>query len=143
VFERDSIKMNNSIKYALIMFLFVLSMTIKVYAYEDITLKWHPNTEPDLAGYNVYYKIGTYGGEPYDGQDQIGYEGGLVDSPFDVGNRTEVTLTIPSEYTTDVYYFVVTAYNTEGYESGFSNEVKLDGSDNSSGGGGCFLGTIN
>jgi hypothetical protein len=32
----------------------------------DITLRWAANTEPDLAGYNIYYKKG-FSGAPYDG----------------------------------------------------------------------------
>ena len=31
----------------------------------DITLKWDPNTEPDLEGYMLYYKTGS-SGERYD-----------------------------------------------------------------------------
>ena len=33
----------------------------------DVTLRWDPNTEADLAGYKIYYKEKSYG-EPYDGQ---------------------------------------------------------------------------
>ena len=35
---------------------------------EDITLKWVPNTEPDLTGYKIYYKRG-FSGPPYNGVD--------------------------------------------------------------------------
>ncbi len=31
----------------------------------EVTLAWHPNGEDSLAGYKIYYKIGSYG-EPYD-----------------------------------------------------------------------------
>ena len=33
---------------------------------EDVTLIWNANTEPDLAGYKVYYKTGS-SGVPYNG----------------------------------------------------------------------------
>ncbi|MCU0604735.1 MAG: hypothetical protein MUC33_18965 [Desulfobacterales bacterium] len=35
----------------------------------DITLAWSPNSEGDLAGYGIYYRIGA-DGPPY---DLIGY----------------------------------------------------------------------
>jgi len=81
----------------------------------DVTLAWDPNSEPDLAGYKVYYKTGS-SGPPYDGTGAT--EG---DSPIDVGNVTEFTLHDLTDGVT--YFFVVTAHDTEGLESGYSNEV--------------------
>jgi hypothetical protein len=81
----------------------------------DVTLAWDPNSEPDLAGYRVYYKTG-YSGAPYDGTGAI--EG---DSPIDVGNVTEFTVHGLTNGVT--YFFVVTARDTEGLESDYSNEV--------------------
>jgi hypothetical protein len=62
------------------------------------------STQTDLSGYNVYYgtSSGTYG------------------VPINVGNVTSYTL---NGLGTGTYYFAVTAYNTSGIESGFSNEV--------------------
>ena len=82
----------------------------------DVTLLWDPNTETDLAGYKIYYKV-AQGGESYDGTGII--EG---DSPIDVGNVTEFDLT-GLDLKNKNYYFVATAYNTSGFESGLSNEV--------------------
>ncbi|MBI3805610.1 MAG: fibronectin type III domain-containing protein [Nitrospirae bacterium] len=67
-------------------------------------LSWNPNTEADLAGYKIYYgpSPGSYG------------------APIDVGNQTSYTIT---GLGTQTYYFAVTAYNTAGGESDFSNEV--------------------
>lgn len=81
----------------------------------SVILEWDPNTEPDLAGYKIYYKIGS-SGEPYNGTGAA--EG---DSPIDVGNVTEFILSGLTEGLT--YYFVATAYDTEGLESDYSNEV--------------------
>ena len=81
----------------------------------DITLAWDANTEPNLAGYMIYYDTDG-SGEPYDG---IGAMEG--DSPIDVGNVTEFTLHDLSDG--EVHFFAVTAYNDEGLESGYSNEV--------------------
>jgi len=67
-------------------------------------LSWGANTESDLAGYKVYYGQSR----PYS-------------QSLDVGNITSYTVGGLAEGLT--YYFVVTAYNTSGYESGYSNEV--------------------
>ncbi len=82
----------------------------------ELGLEWDANSEPNLAGYKVYYD--TDGSGPhYDGTGQA--EG---DSPIDVGNVTEFYFrTI--DYKANNFWFVVTAYNTEGFESGYSNEV--------------------
>ena len=81
----------------------------------DITLAWDANTEPNLAGYMVYYDTDG-SGAPYDGDDAV--EG---ESPIDVGDLTEFTLSGLSDG--QVYFFAVTAYNDENLESGYSNEV--------------------
>ena len=69
------------------------------------TLLWDPNTEPDLAGYKIYY----------------GYVSGGYEYSVDVGNQTTYTLTGLDPNQT--YYISATAYNIGGYESDFSNEV--------------------
>jgi len=74
-----------------------------------ISLDWDDNTEPDIAGYHVYYSL-TSG---------YGY------------NRINLSLLKNSEYidTTVIncvdYYFVVTAEDTFGYESLYSDEVSV------------------
>lgn len=70
-----------------------------------LTLAWDPNTEDDLAGYNVYY----------------GIQSGDYDSVIDVGNVIQY-LVLDLEPETQ-YYFAVTAYDTSGNESGFSEEI--------------------
>ncbi len=106
----------------------------------DITLKWGSNTEPDLAGYKIYYKK-IFSGAPYDGVDidqgpsPISLTTNDPDDPYYVDpDNPELLLTGLDD--NDNYFLVVTAYdNEEPYnESGFSNEVNtLSGS--SSGGG--------
>jgi hypothetical protein len=78
-------------------------------------LAWDPNSEPDLAGYKLYYKTES-SGPPYDGTGAI--EG---DSPIDVENETEFTVTGLTNGET--YFFVVSAYDTESLEGEYSNEV--------------------
>jgi hypothetical protein len=83
-------------------------------------LAWDANTETNLAGYKVYYDVDG-SGPPYNG---TGLPEGA--SPIDVGNVTEFNFT-----TIDLknysYWFVVTAYSTEGFESDYSNEVTTKG----------------
>ena len=81
----------------------------------DVTLAWDANTESNLAGYKIYYNL-TQDGEPYNGTGAT--EG---DSPIDVGNVTEFSLHgFPDDASVR---FVATAYNDQGLESGYSNEV--------------------
>ena len=70
-----------------------------------MTLAWDPNTENDLAGYNVYY----------------GTASRVYDSVIEVGNITSYTVTDLEPETQ--YYFAITAYDTSGNESDFSVEV--------------------
>ncbi len=84
--------------------LFLISLAAPQAAAADVTLQWDPNTETDLAGYKVYYGTAsrTYG------------------APVTIGLQTTYTVT---GLTAGTYYFAVTAFNTAGLESGFSNEV--------------------
>ena len=71
----------------------------------QVTLAWDANPEPDIAGYKLYYgtSSGTYG------------------QPQDAGNSTTATISDLAEGTT--YYLAVTAYDSSGLESSFSEEV--------------------
>ena len=71
----------------------------------QVTLTWDPNSEPDLAGYDIYY----------------GTASGNYQWKTDVGNVTNYTQTGLNIGVT--YYLAATAHNTQGLESGFSNEV--------------------
>ncbi|MFY4727853.1 fibronectin type III domain-containing protein [Nitrospira sp. BLG_2] len=74
---------------------------------ETATLSWNANSEPDLEGYKIY--LGTVSG---------GYDAPIATVPVDV---TSYTITGLDTGTT--YFFSVTAYNSSGAESSFSNEV--------------------
>jgi len=83
---------------------------------------WDANTESDLAGYNFYYKNGDSSG-PYNG---TGADEG--DSPINIpldrlNNPANPQFTIHGLSDTETYSFVITAYDTTGNESGFSNEL--------------------
>lgn len=88
---------------------------------ENVTLQWDANTEPDLAGYKIYYKAGDVSGAPYNGVGAM-LNGVPAPSPVDVGNVTEVTLDMPDD---SKFIFTATAYDNESprLESDYSNEV--------------------
>lgn len=72
-----------------------------------VQLYWQRNSEPDLAGYNVYRST-TQGS----GYQKI--NGSLVLRPKDVDKKVLKGTS---------YYYVVTAVSISGLESGYSNEV--------------------
>jgi len=73
----------------------------------DVNGSWDANTESDLAGYRIYY----------------GTESGNYTQTIDVGNELSALIIISE--TNKTYYFAITAYDTSGNESGFSQEVSL------------------
>ena len=72
----------------------------------NVNLTWSANTEADLSGYKVYYGTASH----------------AYGTPVNVGNVTTHLLTGLSGGT---YYFAVTAYDTSGNESSYSNEASL------------------
>ena len=125
-----------------LLFFFALSQSYAL----DITLQWDANTEPDLDHYVIYWGIDfdpPYGHNSEDKGDFLGK------------NATTYTVTGLSEGKT--YYLVAKAFNTEGFESDWSNVVSTyetsepDTSEDYTsdnpppsavqGGGGCFIAT--
>ncbi len=108
-------------KVIIFFFLFFLSFQTLCFA-ADITLRWDANTETDLAGYKLYYKIDS-SGPPYEG---TGADQGPspVDIPLsNLSDPNNPELTITGLDAGNIYFLVLTAYDTEGNESGYSNEV--------------------
>jgi len=68
-------------------------------------LSWEANTDPDLAGYNVY----------------MGTQPGVYGAPISIGNTTSYTVGNLTGGRT--YYFSLTAVDTSGNESLHSSEV--------------------
>jgi hypothetical protein len=99
-------------KIALLVIFSMFAVT-NLYA-KDIQLTCNPNTDPDLAGYKIYQS--SISGQ-YSKVTNLALN--LVTGPniqpfFDIFDLVEDGRTV---------YFVATAYDTEGNESGFSNEV--------------------
>ena len=102
-----------------------------------VTVAWDPNPEPTVAGYNMYY----------------GTSSGRYTNSVDVGSATRCTISALQEGVT--YYLAVTAYDSAGNQSGYSDEIVYSvpsGADpapvpssntasGGGGGGGCFIAT--
>ncbi|MFC1535461.1 hypothetical protein ACFL7M_19100, partial [Thermodesulfobacteriota bacterium] len=72
----------------------------------QVNLEWASNSESDLSHYMIYW-----GTDPRDYTDNSG----------NIGLVTTFSLAIPDDG--QIYYFAVTAFDDEGLESEFSNEV--------------------
>ena len=71
----------------------------------EVSLEWAANSEPDLAGYHIYY--GTASGD--------------YSHRIDVGDVTEFRVTGLDDRI--AYYFAATAYDRDGNESAYSEEL--------------------
>ena len=70
----------------------------------NVTARWSPNPEPDIAGYKLSY----------------GTQSGVYSPPVDCGNVTTYTMTLtPGQR----FYFALQAYDTSGLISPLSAEV--------------------
>ena len=70
----------------------------------DVSLAWDPSISPNISGYKVY----------------VGTSSRYYNAPITIGNQTTYTVT---GLTNGTYYFAVTAFDIDGNESDYSNEV--------------------
>jgi len=126
-------------------------------AMTQLTLGWDPSSNGDVQGYGIYYTTGP-AGPPY---DLFGYV-----AKEELADAGAPAFTVSSLQQGTTYRFAVTAYDADGNESRYSNQVCAqlgdtlvrcaavvtgDGSPNSAsaadsgggggGGGGCFIRT--
>ena len=71
------------------------------------TLSWDASAGPDLAGYKIYQATAP----------------GAFGAPLATVTIDLTTYTVTSLESGSTYFFAVTAYNSDGSESSFSNEV--------------------
>ena len=102
-FERLTLRWSKII----VTFFFLLVSAIATHATQTVKLAWNANPETNIAGYRVY----------------IGTSSGVHDQVVDAGDNTIVQVSPLQEVTT--YFFVVTAYNMEGFESMPSDEIAV------------------
>ncbi len=95
----------------------MLIATVTQCSAQNVTLAWDQNTEPEVAGYNIYYRTDTPA-FPFNGTSLS--EGS---SPIfvDVSTTTSLTLDLPEDGS--IYYFTATAVNETQTESSFSDIV--------------------
>ena len=134
--------------YSLILF----GITIVFFAHgiasaAEVTLAWDANTEPDLAGYKIYYD--TNSGVPYYGTDADQGISPITVLIEDLADPDYPDFTLTGLDDDQDYYIALTAFDSEGSESDYSNEVTTasgtgdpgSSSDGSGVGPGCFIGT--
>jgi len=96
----------------------ILLLTLPCAAFPaTVSLQWDPSTDPDLAGYRIYYQANS-SAQPFVGSGAV--EGS---APLDVSTST--TASISGLDPGNSYYFAVTAYNSSGAESVYSNVVQV------------------
>ena len=86
-----------------LVFLVIFLALPQIVSSAEIGLAWDSNAESDVAGYKIYY----------------GTASGKYTHSVNVGNVTQATLNLPKKK----YYISLTAYDTYGNESDYSNEV--------------------
>jgi len=92
----------------LILVLAILFIASTALASTNVSLEWDANTESDLAGYKIYRSAVS----------------GVYSSGAEVGNVVAPTVQFTDNDVPDgTWFWVCTAYDNNGLESGYSNEV--------------------
>lgn len=84
-----------------------VSLTLSASTAGSATLTWSANTESDLAGYKIYRATAS----------------GAYGAPVAMIEKSTSAYVVTGLQRGTTYFFVVTAYDTAGNESAFSNEV--------------------
>jgi hypothetical protein len=84
---------------------------------KNVTLGWDANPEPDLEGYVVYRNVGSPG-PPYKFSSTLPED--------DLSNPLNPVVTMTGLKKNTEYFIAVTAYDTEGNESYFSDAVCVE-----------------
>jgi hypothetical protein len=125
--------------FAIVMLLACGFMPTPVWAATDeVTLAWDPNSESDLAGYQLYIQE-----EPHDSGYRL-----LATIPLADIDALAPSYTVFDLEADTQYRFVITAYNRDGDESGVSNSVCVENGGlcsvyySTGSASGCFLATL-
>ena len=142
-----------------VVFLFITSLFFAIANAAEVTLAWDANTEANLAGYKLYYD-GDSDTEMYQGVGATEGDSPIVIYNEDLSDENAPVFTITGLEEGQYYYFSLTAFDADGMESDYSDEVGVmvdsDGnmrvdasvadtssttsdSENSEGGSGCFI----
>ncbi len=88
----------------------------------EVMLEWDPNTESDLAGYKMYYKTGS-SGTPYNGTGIDQGDSGINIPLENLATPDNPSFSLTGLQDNEFYYLVLTAVDSSGNESGYSNEI--------------------
>jgi hypothetical protein len=103
------------------MLISLCAMPLSVANAKTATLAWDSNDEPDLEGY-VIYRNANAPGPPYKYSDTVAED--------DLANPLYPQAKLTGLQEGKEYYIALTAYNTEGVESSFSNDICVQVVDN-------------
>jgi hypothetical protein len=103
---------------AILAMAFFLALPFVAHADPPATMGWDANTEPDLAGYRIYFTL-TPGEYVFGGASSQNF---LVEIPCGPNDASCCIYNKPN-LTGAGYYFVATAFDTDGFESLPSNEI--------------------
>jgi hypothetical protein len=123
-------------------FLFTTSLFFAIANAADVTLAWDANIESDLAGYKLYYD-GDSDTEMYQGIGATEGDSPIVIYTEDLSDENSPSFTITGFEEGQYYYFSLTAFDKDGVESDFSDEVGVmvdsDSGNSEDSGSGCFI----
>ena len=88
----------------------------------EIKLAWRASPSSDTAGYKIYYKIDSTA-RPYDGTGLIEGSSPIVAPLSKFKDPKNPEIMIHGLNKDKTYFFVITAYDEEGKESGFSEGI--------------------
>ena len=96
---------------------------LPVYSYSpSITLSWVGNSDSDLLGYKIYYKTNSTT-PPYKGTGLVEGDSPIIVNLSTLKNPDNPAFTIHGLDKNKTYFFVITAYDKKGQESGLSNGI--------------------
>jgi len=96
---------------------------LPAYSYSpSITLSWVGNSDSNLLGYKIYYKTNATT-PPYEGTGLVEGDSPIIVTLSTLKNPENPAFTIHGLDKNKTYFFVITAYDKKGKESGFSNGI--------------------
>jgi len=107
----------------------LISLFFAATAEASITMAWQPSTTnadgtpcTDLAGYKIYYDT-DQSGAPYDGAGLAQGASPITVPVSSLADPSNPAFSLSGMASGSMYYIAVTAYDTSGNESGYSNEI--------------------